>query len=849
MKTLRTFVIVPALPKRLAPLLTIARNLWWSWHPGAVELFERVDPEVWQATHHNPVQLLGRVSRRQLEALAEDDSFTSHMETVAQRLDEYLHAPSWFTKHHSGEEGLIAYFSAEYGFHECLPIYSGGLGILSGEHLKSASDLGLPMVGVGLAYRHGYFRQYLSSDGWQQETYPENTFHSLPVEHVRAEDGSPLKVDVPVGKGSVAVRVWRVQIGRVPLFLLDSNVESNPPEMRAITSQLYGGDARMRILQEILLGIGGIRVLRTLGIDPAVCHMNEGHSAFLGLARCHCLMRSFKMDFAAAREAATAGAVFTTHTPVAAGNDRFPPALFLEYLGDYCREMGLSPEEALALGREDPTDDDELFCMTILALKLSSHANGVSRLHGEVSRAMWQGLWPELPAEETPIHAITNGIHIPSWVSEEMERLYRRYLGPQWREQVSKPSLWERTDRISGAELWTGHSRMRERLVSFARNRLRAQLLKRGLPQAEVARANEVLDPEALTLGFARRFATYKRATLLFHDLDRLAAIVGNRDRPVQIVFASKAHPHDTAGKELIRDIVHVAQEKRFRNRIVFIEDYDIDVARHLVQGVDVWLNTPRRPLEASGTSGMKVVPNGGLHLSVLDGWWCEAHRPDNGWTIGSGETYDDPTYGDEVEAQALLALLEQELVPLFYDRGADDLPRGWIARMRGSIKSICPTFNTDRMVREYCDQYYLPAARLFMGLAEEDFRGARQLAEWLDRMRHRWGEVAITHMEHGAGELQVGSDLAVAAQVRLGPFTPEELRVEIYHGALDSDRNLVGGSSTAMALVHTNGDGTATYEGAIPCHDCGPHGYTVRVLPHHPHLANPYHSRLVVWG
>ncbi len=849
MKTLRTFVIVPALPERLAPLLTIARNLWWTWHPAAVELFQRIDREVWHATHHNPLQLLGRVSRGQLKALAEDESFTSHMDTVAKKLHEYLHATPWFAKHHGSAQGIIAYFSAEYGFHECLPIYSGGLGLLSGEHLKSASDLGLPMVGVGLAYRHGYFRQYLSSDGWQQETYPENTFHTLPMELVRDEEGAPLTVEVPAGEREIAVHVWRVQIGRVPLYLLDSNVESNTPEERTITSQLYGGDARTRILQEILLGIGGIRVLRTLGIDPAVCHMNEGHSAFLGLARCHCLVRNYNMSFAAAREATTAGSVFTTHTPVAAGNDRFPPDLVLEYLRGYCKEMGLSPEEALALGREDPTDDDELFCMTILALKLSAHANGVSHLHGKVSRAMWQGLWPELPEEETPIQSITNGIHIPSWVSEEMERLYRRYLGPQWREQVSKPSLWERTDRISGAELWTGHSRMRERLVSFARNRLRGQLIKRGLPQAEVARANEVLDPEALTIGFARRFATYKRATLLFRDLDRLAAILGDRDRPAQIVFAGKAHPHDTAGKELIRDIVHLAQEKRFRNRIVFIEDYDIDVARHLVQGVDVWLNTPRRPLEASGTSGMKVVPNGGLHLSVLDGWWCEAHRPNNGWTIGNGESYDDPAYGDEVEAQALLALIEQELVPLFYDRGADDLPRGWIDRMRASIKSICPTFNTERMVREYCEQYYLPSARLFMQLAEADYAGAHQLADWLDRIRHHWGQVAIGRMEHGGGELQVGTDLAVHAEVHLGPFTPEEVRVEIYHGSLDSDGKLVDGRPSVMALIHANGDGTATYEGSIPCHDCGPHGYTVRLMPHHPYLANPHHTRLVHWG
>jgi starch phosphorylase len=851
MRTVRTFVVVPALPERLSTLLEIANNLWWTWNSAAVELFHRIDPDLWEAVDHNPLSLLGQLSHGTLESLARDDSFVSHMDTVARKLSEYLSGPTWYKKTYGADDGQkIAYFSAEYGFHECLPIYSGGLGVLSGDHLKSASDLGLPLVGVGLAYRQGYFRQYLNSDGWQQERYPENEFHTLPLQRVRDVDGKILTVKVPVGDREVLVRVWRVQVGRVPLYLLDSNVSGNSDADRGITAQLYGGDAEMRIQQEILLGIGGIRVLRSLGIDPTVCHMNEGHSAFLALARIRCLMRRHHMTFSDAREANTAGHVFTTHTPVPAGNDRFSPSLVLKYLGPYCSAMGLQQEELLALGREDPSDDEEPFCMTVLALKLSAHANGVSKLHRVVSQSMWKELWPQVPPNESPIDSITNGVHIPSWLSDEIERLYRRYLGPQWRNHMSEPAMWERVRQIPSSELWRGHARMRERLVAFARERLRIQLQRRGLPPAEVARANEVLDPEALTIGFARRFATYKRATLLFRDLDRLAAILGDRDRSVQIIFAGKAHPHDTAGKELIREIIHIAHQDPFRNRLVFIEDYDINIARHLVQGVDVWLNTPRRPFEASGTSGMKGPPNGGLNLSILDGWWCEAYRVDNGWAIGSGEEYEDAVYGDEVEANSLLALIEQELVPLFYDRGTDGLPRGWIARMKSSMATVCPTFNTDRMVREYTERFYTPSGRRYQRLSAKDYRPAKELAGWKHRVRHHWGEVAIVRMDHAEhGDLQVGSDLNVEVEVALGSLQPNDLRIELYHGAIDSRGQLARGQVVVMNLNNQNGDGRATYRGSIPCVTCGPHGYTVRIFPSHPNLGDPVHTGLIHWG
>jgi starch phosphorylase len=637
----------------------------------------------------------------------------------------------------------------------------------------------------------------------------------------------------------------------VPLYLLDTNIPQNSPEDRTITAQLYGGDHDMRVRQEMVLGIGGVRALRALGREFTVLHMNEGHSAFCSLERIRVMMEEKKIDFATAAEAVKAGTCFTTHTPVPAGNDAFPPSLVEFYLGGYIRSLGLDRHEFLALGRQNPRDESEPFGMTVLAIKLSNTSNGVSQLHGRVSRGMWKKIWPGLPEPEIPIRAITNGIHTPSWLSPEISQLYDRYLGMQWAERLSDIRLWERVDRIPDEELWRTHERRRERLVAFARKRLKLQLNRRGVTQAEVAQADEVLDPEALTIGFARRFATYKRGTLIFKDLDRLDALLNHKSKPVQLIFAGKAHPRDTGGKELISQIQQYARRPEFRRRVVFIEDYDMNIARTLVQGVDVWLNNPRRPMEASGTSGMKICGNGGLNLSILDGWWAEAFKADNGFAIGAGEEYTDTEYQDQVESRALYDVLEKEIVPVFYARGNDGLPRGWLKMMKRSITSLTPVFNTNRMVEEYVRRCYMPSNSRFVELTSEGLRGAGELAQWRRRLLHNWSQVRVENVAtQGADPMHVGGELGVTVRVHLGPFHADDVEVQIYHGPLDSLGEIAEAHTVAARPQPSqNGDTTALYAGRIPCHSSGQYGFGVRVLPKHARLPHPFEPGLVTWG
>ena len=615
MHPIRTFTITPSLPASIERLHELAYNLWWAWHMEVIDLFRRLDRDLWEETGHNPVLMLGVIEQEKLERAAQDEAFLASMERVLEDFDRYMQSQTtWYQERYGASaRPTIAYFSAEFGLTDCIPNYSGGMGVLAGDHLKSASDLGLPLVGVGLLYQQGYFRQYLSADGWQQERYPENDFYTMPVRLERRQDGTPVMIEVSYPGHKVRAQVWRVQVGRVSLFLLDTNLEDSPPEDRDITDQLYGGDMDMRIRQEIVLGIGGIRALKALGIHPTVCHMNEGHSAFLALERIRLLMEEHNLSFAEAREAAAAGNIFTTHTSVPAGIDLFPPGLMDKYFADYYPSLGLSRDELLALGRVNPADPNEPFSMAVLALRLSASSNGVSKLHGTVSRRMWQAVWPGVPEDEVPITSVTNGIHPLSWISHDMADLFDNYLGPTWRENPADPEVWKEVDEIPDEELWSTHERRRERLVAFARRRLQAQLEEHGAPPSEVERAKEVLDPEALTIGFGRRFVTYKRATLILRDPERLARILNNKDRPVQIIYAGKAHPKDQPAKELIKQIVHFARRDEFRRRIVFLEDYDICVARYMVQGVDLWLNNPRRFQEACGTSGMKAAVNGAI--------------------------------------------------------------------------------------------------------------------------------------------------------------------------------------------------------------------------------------------
>lgn len=850
-RMLHKFTVVPSLTDELAALQRVAYNLWWSWEPDATNLFRRLDPDLWKSTRHNPVEMLGILQQTTLEGLKSDEGFMAHLALVDEKLSDYLQEKTWFQKAGNGDTKMkIAYFSMEFGLHESLPIYSGGLGILAGDHLKSASDLGLPLVGVGLLYRQGYFRQYLNNEGWQQEYYPENDFYNLPLILERDENGAPHVFELEFGPRKFKVHIWRVQVGRVPLYLLDTNLEENSPEDRLITAQLYFGDKEMRMIQEILLGIGGIRALRTLGIIPNVCHMNEGHAAFLALERIRQLMQKRGIRFNEAREIVTAGNVFTTHTPVEAGIDHFAPELLDKFFSGYFPSLGISHDEFIALGRQNPKNRQESFCMAVLALKLAGHANGVSQLHGEVSRRMWKNLWPELPEEQLPLASITNGVHSRTWMSNHMASLLIRYLGTRWLDDPTDHSVWRRIARIPDAELWRTRQSCRERLVDFARKRLKEQLIKVGATTKEIATAEEVLDPEALTIGFARRFATYKRGTLLLRDLERLAAILNNPAMPVQFIFAGKAHPQDQEGKELIRQIVQASNQERFRHRIVFIEDYDMEVARHLVQGVDVWLNTPLRPMEASGTSGMKVAFNGGLNLSVLDGWWCEGYQRNNGWAIGKGEVYEDIEYQNQVEGRALYDLLEKEVIPLFYEQGSDGVPRSWIATMKASMQSLCPVFSTDRMVQEYAGHSYTPSYSQWKRLVDDDLALALDLARWKEKLFKSWPQIRIELAEAQAADaVAVGSRIPVSARIALGDVPPDHVAVEGYFGVLDSTGNIQGGETVTLEMTNDLGGGVYQFGGLFECRFCGRHGFMLRIIPHHAVFGNVYEPGYLIWG
>jgi starch phosphorylase len=850
-RSIRTFTVLPHLPERLQALQKIAYNLWWCWNHEAVALFRRIDEERYTAVENSPVKLLGSIEQSKLEMLQRDDGFLAHMDRVEESLEQYMTGTTWFQETYPETPSCrVAYFSAEFGIHESIPIYSGGLGVLAGDHLKAASDLGVPLAGVGLMYREGYFRQYLNVDGWQQERYPENDFFNLPLIPETAEDGTPILVNVPFPGRDVWVRIWRIQVGRIPLYLLDANIPRNNPDDRQITARLYGGDQDMRIRQEMILGMGGIRALRALGRMPTVCHMNEGHSAFLSLERIRLLMEEHGLDFAAAREAVAAGNCFTTHTPVPAGNDVFAPNQVEHYFSGYLGQLRIDKNEFLGLGRQNPRDHNEPFCMTVLAIRIANKSNGVSKLHGTVSRKMWRAIWPDLPETEIPIVSITNGVHTRSWLAAEMAQLYDRYLGIQWEKRPTDHSIWKRVEHIPNAELWRTHERRRERLVAFARNRLRFQLTRRGAPPSEIARAEEVLDPEALTIGFARRFATYKRGNLIFRNLDRLTAIVNNKDAPVQLIFAGKAHPRDHGGKELIAEILHIARRPELRRRVVFLEDYDINVARYMDMGVDVWLNNPRRPLEASGTSGMKICANGGINLSVLDGWWVEGFAGDNGWAIGAGEEYTDLTYQDDIESRAIYDLLEQEIVPLFYNRSSDGLPRGWLKVMKRSMSTVCPVFNTNRMVQEYVEKSYWPSAERYHALAGDNLKRATDLARWRKRLAQGWSQIKVETVEaNGVDPMHVGGELEVSARVNLGSLAPDDVEVQLFHGAVDSLGEIPNPATVTMSHNGAHQGNTWQFKGTIPCRSSGQHGFAVRVLPRHQLLTNPFEPGLICWG
>ncbi|MDA8409862.1 MAG: alpha-glucan family phosphorylase [Treponema sp.] len=841
--------VKPKIPQALAALEEIAHNLWLSWNFEAVQLYIRLDYDVWMNCQQNPAKMLGMVPQERFDEVAKDDSYLAALKEVVAKFERYKKGEPWYR---GSMKDVIAYFSMEYGIDVSLPTYSGGLGILSGDHMKTASDMGLPLVGIGLLYRQGYFKQYLNPDGFQQESYPENDWYNMPVHRCLDAKGEPVKIAVDMAGRHVVAQIWRVAVGRSDLYLLDTNIAENGPEERPITAALYGGDKETRIRQEILLGIGGIRALRALGINPAVTHMNEGHSAFLSLERVREHMEERGFSFAEAAEAVRPTNIFTTHTPVPAGNERFGIDLMEKYFGEISSHLGISWGDFLALGRERPEDMAEPFCMTVLALKLTAYNNGVSELHGEVSRDMWKNIWPGVPLPEVPISFITNGVHPRTWVSNNMLELLDRYFGPRFYDEPADLAMWGRMSRISDEELWRTHERRRERLVVFGRDRIKKAARRAGAGEGAMVRAEDALSPSALTLSFARRFATYKRGNLLLRDPDRLLRLLSDRDRPLQIIFAGKAHPHDIPGKAIIKELVHFSRKEEVMSRIVFIEDYDMTMSRYLTSGSDVWLNTPRRPLEASGTSGMKAGMNGVLNCSVLDGWWAEAfrdHGPAIGWAIGSGEIYADEELQDQIESEALYDLLEREIVPLFYQRGRDGLPREWIRRMKSSMEFVGAEYSSHRMVKEYSERFYFPALENYRRLEKENFAGAKGLAAYLAKARAAWGKIGVPELRSDAKPvMSSGDSVTVVARVDLADLSSDEVLVELFYGPLSSQGE-IGSAARKPMVALGSGGGSCEFSVTVPCDQTGQLGYAVRVLPRHPALVQAFVPALIRWG
>jgi len=852
MKLLGSVSVFPAVPERLARLNELVYNLWWSWSPRALAMFETIDPLLWEEVNHNPVKLLRMVSPERLELLAGDRDFLALFDDVIAAFDAYMHPEStWFSRTYPDHENkTIAYFSAEFGLHESLPIYSGGLGILSGDHCKSASDLGLPFVGVGFLYPQGYFTQHIAEDGTQEAIYERLDFSDAPVTAATGPDGREVVISVELPGRNVYARVWRIQVGRIPLFLLDTNVEMNAAPDRELAARLYGGDHEIRIAQEIVLGIGGVRALRALGIQPAVFHMNEGHAAFLSLERVRELVQEHHLTFFQAQQVVRASSVFTTHTPVPAGNDAFAFDLVDKYFHTYWGQMGLDRIGFMNLARWQ-TPWGERFSMTVLALRFAAYANGVSKLHGHVARKMWSGLWPGLPVEEVPITHVTNGVHTGTWLSPELAELYDEYLGAaNWREEPDITAAWDRIEAIPDEVLWKRHQKLRHLGLDFLRDRVARQRRRYGDSPAEVEAAYKLFNPDALTIGFARRFATYKRATLIFHDLERIKRILNDPERPVQIIFSGKAHPADEPGKALIKRVHQLSKEPAFAGKIFFIENYDMNIARHLVQSVDLWLNTPRRPNEASGTSGQKAALNATPNFSVLDGWWVEGYNGENGWVIGEEREYKNEQVQDEADAQSLYNTLEREIIPAFFHRDEAGVPREWVRRMKASVRYCAPRFSMSRQVKDYMNMLYRPAMEAGARMAEADFAAAKALAAWKEAIYRSWGQVRITAEAPRVDRLRAGDCIDLTARVFLGPISPEDVAVEIVWGVReDENEDLADIRVIPMTLAGAQPDGTMTYTGRL-CFDAnGKFGYAIRILPIHPLLNNRFEMALVTWA
>jgi glycogen phosphorylase len=841
-KALRRLTVRAAFPPQLAKLSDIVSNLRWSWHPESLDLLEAVDPELWRVCGHDPGRMLGEVSAARLAKLAADRKFVRRLADVHEDLTEYLTQPRWYQRQQDQADGAslpnqVAYFSPEFGITEVLPQYSGGLGILAGDHLKAASDLGVPIIGVGLLYDSGYFRQSLSADGWQLEQYPSLDSQGLPIKALVDAAGDAVRVSLALPESrTLHAQVWVAQVGRVPLLLLDSDIEDNDLAARQVTDRLYGGGADHRLEQELLLGVGGVRAIRaycaaTGAPAPEVFHTNEGHAGFLGVERIRELVEADRLSFEEALQAVRAGTVFTTHTPVPAGIDRFSRDLVTAHLS---ATPGLPAERILALGAED---DPTIFNMAHMALRLGQRANGVSLLHGQVSREMFAALWPGFDADDVPITSVTNGVHAPTWMSREIIDLAEREAGAG---ALAEGEGWDAFDKLTDAELWELRGMLRARLVEEIRRRMRASALQRGMTQAELAWTDSAFDPDVLTIGFARRVPSYKRLTLMLTDPERLTGLLLDPERPVQLVIAGKSHPADDGGKQLIAQMVKFADDPAVRHRITFLPDYDIAMARYLYWGVDVWLNNPLRPLEACGTSGMKAALNGALNLSILDGWWDEWFDGENGWAIPSADAVSDPTRRDRLESAALYDLIGRHVAPRFYDRDAAGIPTRWVEMVRHTLKTLGPKVLATRMVGEYVRRLYLPAAVSARTMRADGYAAARSLAGWRDAVLGAWPGVGVLHVDSQLdGEPELGGMLRLRAEVALNGLTPTDVCVEAVYGSVDGDDGLRDTTAVPLSCIDAP-DGIARYEGEVPLERTGAFGYTVRVLPSNELLASP---------
>lgn len=844
---IREYEVKISLPDKLKHLETIAYNLWWAWNTPASDLYKEINPDVWLESGHNPIAVLSSLTNEDCKRLMDDEVFMTNLRNVYESYEKYMSMPRWYNKEYKdNSDMLVAYFSAEYGIHESVQLYSGGLGILSGDHCKSTSDMGIPLAAVGLLYRNGYFHQYTNSDGWQQERYPYNEFHLMPMKPAKDANGNDIYVSVNIASRKVDIRVWKMQVGLMTLILMDTDLKSNHPDDRVITGKLYDGDSNMRIRQEIVLGLGGCRALTACGLKPTVYHINEGHPAFVSLERMRKYMEE-GIDSRLAAEIVRKSTLFTTHTPVPAGFDVFSADQIREYLVDN-NLVGMNLNMLMNLARINRNDNNEPFNMAVAGINLSTYRNGVSRLHGDVSRRMFHSLWSQAVLSHVPIGHVTNGVHLPSFMSSDFKNIMNRHVSEDWYNKPYNFKIWDKVYNIPDNVLFDVKRNQRERLVSFIRKRMKETIRQRGGSLSELVNAEDILNPDALTIGFARRFATYKRAYLLFMDEARLHKIISNPERPVQFVIAGKAHPKDNGGKEIIKKIIHIARKPEFRKHIVFLEDYDIEVARYLTRGVDVWLNNPRRPMEASGTSGMKAAANGALNLSILDGWWVEGYNGNNGWAIGSGEEYPENDYQDFVESMEIYDKLENEIVPLFYTRDKTGMPRAWIGMIKENLRTIPGFFNSSRMLMDYTNQYYVPLHKLHKEFISSDRAEAKKYMEWYDQILNKWDGISFAETSVQASSFAPGEMTNFSCSLDANCTAPEHLGVfAVVEFGGDSGKI---NDPDFIRLEYSGKDGDrCVFKGSYILEKAGKFKVAFLITPFHKFLKNPFELNKVKWA